>query len=647
MKKSLLSIFSVALCAGLATNTSAQPFTENFNGSPAIPANWVMINGDSKIPSNQLNAAIVTKLTTQAWMGWPRAAGDSCALTVSYFSSPAKADRWLITPSFMVTDPNMFITWEDYSSDATYTDSIQVLVSPTAGTTAASFTATLYNNKGSVSGFTKKGVSLAAYNGTNIRVAFRNNSTDQYVLRIDNVAAQILPTSDLELTNVTPTLGSPLAYETAGNSVTLGGTVTNLGANPVTSYVVKYQQGANPVVSQTITGVNIALFSTHTFSLTTPYTLPATIGDYGIKMWVELPGDAVATNDSMSTMASTVAFKPAKRILVEEGTGTWCGFCPRGSVYMDSLWNAHHNNFSLVAVHNADPMEVPAYDALISSKIPGYPAVYIDRREVLDPADLIDVYNEQKDYFGFAEITLGNQTITGNTLSLPVTVKPAVDLNGDYRLALVITENNVSGTSSGYAQVNYYDGGAYGPLKGAGLDWETAGDPVPASVMSYDFVARAIVPDELGGVGTLPATMTYNNTYNYTFTAPVSPSWNQNKLYAVVMLIRASDGVVLNSNNKLPDATGISNVSAGLTEMNVYPNPAKDYANITFGLTDASPVQIQLINAVGQVVYTSEKKLAAGSQSLTVPTGNVASGIYNIKVQTEKGSLTQRLSVIK
>ena len=87
MKKSLLSIFSVALCAGLATNTSAQPFTENFNGSPAIPANWVMINGDSKIPSNQLNAAIVTKLTTQAWMGWPRSWRFLCLDCFLFFKS--------------------------------------------------------------------------------------------------------------------------------------------------------------------------------------------------------------------------------------------------------------------------------------------------------------------------------------------------------------------------------------------------------------------------------------------------------------------------------------------------------------------------------------------------------------------------------
>jgi hypothetical protein len=419
-----------------------------------------------------------------------------------------------------------------------------------------------------------------------------------------------------------------------------------MGAQAVTSFVVKYQQGTNPVVSQTISSVNIGIFGTHTFTITTPYVLPATVADYPIKMWVELTSDAVATNDTMNTSASTAAFKPNKRLHFEEATGTWCGWCPRGAVYMDSLWTTHNNKVSLVAVHNGDPMVLGPYDTWIGGFIAGYPSVVVDRREIKDPSEVIDVVNQEGNYFGFADITLGAQTITGGTLTLPVTVKPAVNLNGDYRLAMVVTENHVHGTTSGYDQVNYYSG-LPSTLIGAGMNWNTAPDPVPAASMDYDFVARAVVPSVLGGPGTLPATMTYNTNYNYTFTAPINSAWNPKHIHAVVMLIRASDGVVLNSSSELPAAAGISNVSAGLTELNVYPNPAKDFANVTFGLADASPVQVQLINAVGQVVYTSEKKLAAGAQSLVVPTGNVASGVYNIKVQTEKGSLTQRLSVIK
>ena len=47
-------------------------------------------------------------------------------------------------------------------------------------------------------------------------------------------------------------------------------------------------------------------------------------------------------------------------------------------------------------------------------------------------------------------------------------VKPALDLNGDYRLALVITEDNVHGTGTGYDQHNYYSNQSQNlPLSGA------------------------------------------------------------------------------------------------------------------------------------------------------------------------------------
>ncbi len=41
-------------------------------------------------------------------------------------------------------------------------------------------------------------------------------------------------------------------------------------------------------------------------------------------------------------------------VFVEEVTGTWCGFCPRGAWYMDSLESLMPDNAILVAWHNAD-----------------------------------------------------------------------------------------------------------------------------------------------------------------------------------------------------------------------------------------------------------------------------------------------------
>ena len=46
---------------------------------------------------------------------------------------------------------------------------------------------------------------------------------------------------------------------------------------------------------------------------------------------------------------------------------------------------------------------------------------------------------------------------------LEVTAEFVTQLSGiNYRLNLVLTEDNVTGTGSGYAQTNYYAGGGYG-----------------------------------------------------------------------------------------------------------------------------------------------------------------------------------------
>src|SRR4051812_7266450 len=110
MKRTLLISGSLLLLAG-AEHASAQLALENFNAG--LPSTWSMIKVDANIPSSGLNAVIVSELTTKAWMTRLRATGDSCMLTTSSFTTAAKADRWLLSPSFMVTDPKMILQWVD------------------------------------------------------------------------------------------------------------------------------------------------------------------------------------------------------------------------------------------------------------------------------------------------------------------------------------------------------------------------------------------------------------------------------------------------------------------------------------------------------------------------------------------------------
>lgn len=629
-------------------------FTEDFESItiPALPASWTQ-----------------TKKTTS--VGWKTHSGaikSSGNWVMPAHTQFAVIDDWnlakdtnnpsiLITPVIDISALNTpFLTFEYYFIQAAYNnggakETATVMVTDNGGTT--------WHTLGALDGnsikWQKAYMELSVVQGSsNVQIGFQYEDENAKLIGvgIDDIKIFDPPTNDIQLASVSPVDNSAQAYATAGKNFTIGGTVFNNGATPITSFVVKYQQGTSTVVSDNITGVNIAPFTTYDFTTVTPLAMPSTLGHYNLDMWVELAGDANQTNDSGKTSIEAVVFIPQKKILAEEGTGTWCGWCPRGHVYMDSVAHSatYNKSFSLTAVHNGDPMTVSTYDSKIGSLVSGYPSLVIDRREVIDPSELIGVYDEQKDNFGFAEITMTDIPVSGLNYSVKVSVKPAMDLNGTYRLALVLTEDDVHGTGNGWDQANYYSFQVNNlPLVGAGLNWQTEPSHVPAAKMYYNHVARAIYPNPDGAVGSLPATMTAGSTYDYTFNVSTKYGWNRdnNKMHAIVMLIRGSDGHVINTQNAdVP--LGLSDVNAGIDEFRVFPNPANDIAFVNFSLAEKANVKVMITDAIGRVVApVSSQAMGSGAHKIQVDLSTIPTGVYNVTLQTEKGNISHRLSIVK
>lgn len=86
----------------------------------------------------------------------------------------------------------------------------------------------------------------------------------------------------------------------------------------------------------------------------------------------------------------------------------------------------------------------------------------------------------------------------------------------------------------------------------------------------------------------------------------------------------------------------------GLSELTVYPNPAKDMAKLNFSLEKASNLNIAVYDQLGQLVQTIAKgNFNAGTNTIEINTIALNSGIYSIRIDAENGTLTQRVSVIK
>lgn len=647
------------LGAGLALGMKANAQTvllETFEGAsePAVPTGWTN-----------------TTTTADGGSGWISHSGTldwalstlpahTRYMCVNNYADSGNHPAYLESPSFNLTSSaNPYLSVDFYFHRAQLVptaggtkERAWIDVSSTGGstwTTVDSFEASL-NADNSAYAWKTKYVNLSAYAGmpnVKVRFVYTDNGRRLIGCAVDNFEVFNAQDKDIWVQAATPATGDPAAaYKPVGGNFTFGGTAFNKGTSTISSMTVYYQVGAAAPVSSVVS-VSIPSMTSAAFTCSTPYSVTA-VGALNVKVWAVVSGDPVHTNDTASTTVNGVSFMPTKRLVFEEGTGTWCGWCVRGIVYMDSMYHMYGSGVSLVAVHNGDPMTVSAYDSWMSGKIGGYPSALADRSLELDPSDIIDYYNQHHNDFGFANVT-ATSTITGTSLSVPVTVTPAVNLSGDYRLTMALTEYDVTGTGSGYDQHNYYAGGGYGSMTIGSTNFATLTNPVPAAQMEYDHVARAISPSVTGTSGSLPASMTAGTAYTATLTGTLSSSWNKDKMKAIVMMLDNATGRVMNSYGfNIGAGLSVNNVNSDVNGVTIYPNPAANDVNVMFSLEKATEVSVAVIDVTGRVVANvAAHSYNAGDNNVAINVANLASGIYTVRIATAESTITRQLSVQK
>ncbi|MEN9339010.1 MAG: hypothetical protein RIQ62_322 [Bacteroidota bacterium] len=444
------------------------------------------------------------------------------------------------------------------------------------------------------------------------------------------------PAKDATVLNMTPSKLTNASFALVGSTVPVQVKIQNLGSTTMTAYNVKINDGATTTNYPQTTTLTTGAIATVPIS----YTMPS-VGSKPIKLWVELAGDVNTANDSAKSEFNGASYTPVHTSVFEEATGTWCQWCPRGAVYMDSLTSVHPEVVA-IAVHNGDPMTVTDYDAGIGNYISGYPSGLVDRKVVADPSDFFTEYTNHKSDFGVGDITINQPTVSGNNVSVKVDVKMAISTQAayDYRLAMVFTEDEMHGTTSTWNQANAYAGGANGVMGG----FELLPSTVPAAQMYYNHVARVIVGGFTGQTGSLPGVMTAGSTYSYTFnwTAPAGTVLYKTKANA--LLICGLSGEIHNGKWMGVYPTSVNDIIK-VDDLQVFPNPTNDYLNIDFTLNKVSDVAVSLVDMTGNVVYNNPLKNLNGNQGLVINTANFANGMYTLSLRTAEGNITRKVSI--
>lgn len=368
---------------------------------------------------------------------------------------------------------------------------------------------------------------------------------------------------DLEISgeNMPNNEASPYAvygpdYATVGQSMPLQVVFTNEAANAINNVEVEYSvNGAEPERT-TVTLSKPAAFG-EMVAATVNVTCPAASIALPIRArvtkvngvdnpyagtWVE--GTVLAINEGTGF---------TRNVLLEEGTGTWCGWCPLGYLALEqAALDYTDGSMVLAAVHNNDAMANSASEAIISKYFDGFPQCVFNRQILmgfqqstsLNQQNIRKYYDLIRSIPGVAKIDLQLvESATPGKLTAKTVTEFCLPSDLGYRVGFELIEDGVGP----YNQTNYLSGTA-------GFGIFSNGSTV--SCKYNDVVRNAI--DPFGIEGSLPATVEAGTKYTYTTELPMSSIKKLANARVAAFVINEADGSIENVTvMRVSDAAGV------------------------------------------------------------------------------------------
>ncbi len=226
-----------------------------------------------------------------------------------------------------------------------------------------------------------------------------------------------------------------------------------------------------------------------------------------------------------------------KNVLLEQHTGTWCGWCPDGSVKMDEILDLYGDQVIGVKIHNGDDMAIPEQSTIARALgLTGYPTGSVDRKNFggsvfLSRSAWKTSCESQLQQKAKAEVdcfyTLDKEA---RIVRIQVMANITESINFPLKFNAYIVEDDVTGQGSGYNQSNYLSGRP-------GFENNPYYNQ-PSTIVGYHHmkVVRKMIGGAWGVTGGLPTSVKAGDFYSYEFEAEIDEGWDIDNLYFVGML---------------------------------------------------------------------------------------------------------------
>lgn len=259
-----------------------------------------------------------------------------------------------------------------------------------------------------------------------------------------------------------------------------------------------------------------------------------------------------------------------RAVLVEELTGTGCGWCPRGMVGMAKLQKAFGDKFAGVAIHgynDTDPMYNRSYDKNLN--LSGAPSCRVNRGKTIDPyygtgEDIVEDVRKEFDELPYVGITLtGVYDKETDKVTAEATLEPL--MSGNYKLAYVLVADGLTGSENAWMQSNFYIQFDQSRLPEDLKPYGKGGQYGQKFKATFDDVA--IASSFSGAAVDLPA-LTENNIVKNSYTLalptkqPLRKAINVEKMHVIAFLLDAQGKVVNAVKAPVKDVLGVNGVIA-------------------------------------------------------------------------------------
>ena len=252
----------------------------------------------------------------------------------------------------------------------------------------------------------------------------------------------------------------------------------------------------------------------------------------------------------------------ARNVVVEQYTGTGCGYCPRGHVGMAKMRAASPEHFIGIAIHQYSPRSSDAMNiatnAYAKLSFNGAPSARMDRGAEMDPYygsnnDVLDDLNARMAIPAQADVTVSGMFNEDNT-KVDATANVTALFDSNYKFEFVLVADGLTGTGSGWRQSNYYSQYNASQLPEDLAQFGGGGTYGTSTIEGLTFNDVAIASSYVSGSNKVsPFTLSAGTSQEVTYQL-IMPTYDKlknaillDKVYVVGIVIDSSTGRIVNA----------------------------------------------------------------------------------------------------